>query len=242
MKQHVKRLIGERRKKLWLFRRARICEQVGVRRYSWPGWNGLDRRLVEHLGFRQGGVFIEAGANDGYAQSNTYYLERHLGWTGLLIEPVPELAELCRRFRPNADVRQVALCSRSDDGSRLALSVHDLTTSVSGWPGNAPDATETTILVPCRTLSSVVEASGLTQIDLLSLDVEGYELSVLDGLDERMPVPRHVLVETSRPREVERLLASTHVPRAQLSHHDYLFEATGATTLPTPRAQARSSP
>ena len=37
--------------------------------------------------------------------------------------------------------------------------------------------------VRTKTLSSVIEAYGLPRVDLLSLDVEGYELQVLQGLD-----------------------------------------------------------
>ena len=36
------------------------------------------------------GFFIEAGAYDGEMFSNTLYLERRLGWTGLLVEPNPD--------------------------------------------------------------------------------------------------------------------------------------------------------
>ena len=36
-----------------------------------------------------GGTFLEAGALDGEYLSNTLYLERQLGWTGLLVEPDP---------------------------------------------------------------------------------------------------------------------------------------------------------
>ena len=53
---------------------------------------------------RRGGVFVEAGANDGYAQSNTYYFERMRGWSGVLIEPVPELAHHCP-FRAGREYR-----------------------------------------------------------------------------------------------------------------------------------------
>ena len=39
----------------------------------------------------QSGFFIEAGAADGEWFSNTLYFERHHGWTGLLVEPNPDL-------------------------------------------------------------------------------------------------------------------------------------------------------
>ena len=39
------------------------------------------------------GFFIEAGAADGEIISNTLYFEMRYGWTGLLIEPNPDLLE-----------------------------------------------------------------------------------------------------------------------------------------------------
>lgn len=49
--------------------------------------NGLDEKLAPYLNFK-GGIFIEAGANNGIRQSNTYYLEAVRGWKGILVEPV----------------------------------------------------------------------------------------------------------------------------------------------------------
>jgi hypothetical protein len=37
------------------------------------------------------GTHLEAGANDGESFSNSLYLEREYGWTGILVEAVPEL-------------------------------------------------------------------------------------------------------------------------------------------------------
>ena len=56
------------------------------------GLNGLDLRMLDHMD-RRGGFFIEAGANDGLNQNNTYILEHAFGWRGMLIEPMPVLAE-----------------------------------------------------------------------------------------------------------------------------------------------------
>ena len=39
------------------------------------------------LVLQEGGIFVECGGYDGYFLSNTFYLEKARGWTGLIIEP-----------------------------------------------------------------------------------------------------------------------------------------------------------
>ena len=107
------------RVRAWLrFGLARAKEAVGIDHF--PARSALDHKLLRHLGGRRGGVFIEAGAYDGLCQSNTWHLERRLGWRGLLVEPVPESADLCRRFR-RAPVERCALGSFAQEGSTQAL-------------------------------------------------------------------------------------------------------------------------
>jgi hypothetical protein len=72
-------------------------ERVGARPKRSFGLNELDVKLANHIRFRRG-FFVEVGGNDGISQSNTAYLERYLGWRGLLIEPIPELARARDRF------------------------------------------------------------------------------------------------------------------------------------------------
>ena len=46
------------------------------------------------------GFFVESGARDGEAQSNTLYYEKNKGWTGLLVEPSPtEFGGILKRNR-----------------------------------------------------------------------------------------------------------------------------------------------
>jgi len=61
--------------------RRPLFEALGSDRYFPHGLNDLDRKLAKHLNWT-GGTFIEAGANDGLTQSNTYWFERFRGWTG----------------------------------------------------------------------------------------------------------------------------------------------------------------
>ena len=88
--------------------RARLFERLGSERFSRPALFDLDARL-EALLPPGPGIFVEAGAHDGYTQSNTYFLERRRGWSGVLVEAVPELAERARRRRPRSRVVQAAL-------------------------------------------------------------------------------------------------------------------------------------
>lgn len=67
--------------------RRKIYESFGNPKYSRPALNDLDSKLEKYLNF-QNGFFIEVGGNDGYKQSNTYYLEKFLGWRGILVEAI----------------------------------------------------------------------------------------------------------------------------------------------------------
>lgn len=67
---------------------------------------GEDAFLMDLFDGRTEGFFIEAGAFDGRRLSATYVLEA-LGWTGLLVEPMPDRFEQCRAARPGSRVVRV---------------------------------------------------------------------------------------------------------------------------------------
>lgn len=220
--------------------RRSLCEAVGVLRYSRPALHAIDRQLERHLDF-DAGVFIEAGANDGVRQSNTYYFEKIRGWTGLLVEPVPELAAECRRNR-RGPVIEAALAATDVPGATVDLHVAGLMSTVAGALGDAAatarhlelarvqrDLPEPRcVRVPARTLSAVITAAGLARpIDLLSLDVEGAELEALRGLDLARHAPRFICVEAREPAAVAALLGRRYELVTVLSdngnHQDLLF-------------------
>lgn len=221
--------------------RRTLCESLGVQRYSRPALNDLDRKLERYLDL-DGGVFVEAGANDGVRQSNTYYFEKIRGWTGLLVEPVPELAAECRRNR-GAMVLEAALAAIEVPGATVELHVAGLMSTVAGALGDAAATARHVataqavqrlrgtrrIRVPARTLSALLDEAGLTRpIDLLSLDVEGAEITALRGLDLTRHAPRFICVEARDAAEITSLLASHYEACAVLTdvgtHRDLLFK------------------
>ena len=168
-----------------------------------------EARLIAAFFGPRRGYFVEVGANEPRARSQTFHLEQ-AGWTGLLIEPQPALAAQLRAER-SAKVFAVACSAPENAGRALPLHVAGPLSSLDRArmaPGAAPEAV---IEVPARTLDSVLEEAGAPEgFDFLSIDVEGHELEVLRGFDIKRWRPRLILLED-------------HV--ADLSKHRYLKTA-----------------
>ena len=101
------------------------------------------------------GYYVEVGANDPRERSQTWHLEQQ-GWTGVLIEPQPDLAATLRAER-KGKVFAVACSSPAKAGQELSLHVAGPLSSLdrrSMAPGATP---EKVIRVPVRTLDSILE-------------------------------------------------------------------------------------
>jgi FkbM family methyltransferase len=211
--------------------RRGVFEALGSRRYSRPARYGMDRRL-EQLLPEGPGAFVEAGAHDGFTESNTYYLERFRGWRGLLVEAAPELHAKAARRRPRSRVVQAALVGPERDGEDVKLHFGDLTSTV-GDPGHARRGLDSagrrgySVEVPGRTLSSILDETGLGAPDLLVLDIEGAELDALRGLDLERHAPRLMVIEmldmeAQRPA-FDELLGDRYEFVAAVSPEDALY-------------------
>jgi FkbM family methyltransferase len=218
-------------------RRRTAAEALGDDRLSRPALHDLDSKLDAIIA-RERGFFVEAGAHDGFTQSNTYYLERFRGWRGVLVEPIPEQAAAARLSRPDATVVQCALASPADAGCEVRMGFGDLMSIVIGakdrdWTSNGTmlgwyDPYE--IEVEARTLSSVLDEVRAPEIDLLSLDIEGCEAAALRGLDLDRHAPRYILVEihdrvADRP-SIDHALGDRYVAHSWLSPIDLLYVRT----------------
>jgi FkbM family methyltransferase len=204
------------------------------RRYY--GLEGLDRKLEQHLDFDRG-IFVEAGANDGLSQSNTAYFEASRGWQGLLVEPIPELAERCRINRPRSIVENCALVPLARHGQPVSMTYCGLMSVVDGsWPdpraerahvetGLQVQALERSyqLTVPGRSLSALLDEHRIRRVDLLSLDVEGCERQALEGLDFARHRPRFILVEARFRADIDAVLLPLYNVRAELSERDVLY-------------------
>lgn len=163
---------------------------------------GEDLWIWDTLGHQSEGFYIEVGAFDGYWLSVTYALEA-IGWTGLLIEALPERAEECRRRRPNSRVEHAALGRRGSKGTIQFVNVHDQEGGTLSYIATDSEhdkfikrggiRTET-IDVPLTTMNDLLK-DHTGPVDVAMIDVEGAELEVLDGFDLDKYRPRLLILE-----------------------------------------------
>jgi len=198
--------------------------------------NPIDHILGNRIGIHNG-VFIEVGAHDGIFQSNTKLLEDFYGWTGVLVEPSPSLYKRLVSNRPHSRCFHCALGAFEQDNTYLYGDFDGSPmSSVDGKRRNQPS----TQRVPVRTLQSILDELNLNYIDFFSLDVEGYELNILKGINFKKTQFKYILIEIYNSfyeEIVEFMLQKGYVLVENISqysfttnpewdgiHNDYLFQ------------------
>jgi FkbM family methyltransferase len=150
----------------------------------------LKRRFFHDL---PRGYFVEVGANDPTRDSQSFDLEQR-GWTGILIEPQPDLAEELRRSR-SAKVFAEACSARGNSGSAMTLNLAGGHSSFDANLNLREVKPHGAIEVRVRALNEILSEAGAPRVDFISIDVEGHELDVLDGFDLERWKPRLILIE-----------------------------------------------
>jgi FkbM family methyltransferase len=162
---------------------------------SYKSQFGQDQWLNDRVFHKKkNGVFVEVGAHNGIAFSNSYYFEKALGWSGLCVEPILD------RFvdlQSNRTCRCVFGCAFNREGKVTFNRVTGYAEMLSGINNEydprhlkrvvgelrAHGGSASVVDVPCYTLSRLFTDYGLRTIDYLSIDTEGSELGVLQGID-----------------------------------------------------------
>ncbi|KAG8232355.1 hypothetical protein J437_LFUL008823 [Ladona fulva] len=140
------------------------------------GQSSWIRKILKN---QRNGFFVEAGALDGETRSNTLFLEKELGWRGLLVEADPyNFAHLVKRNRkawstPTCLSTQPypMMVSFKQEENMGKISDRQVGSPLPGY-----------VDVQCFPFYSLLLAMNVTTVDYFSLDVEGSELEVLQTI------------------------------------------------------------
>ena len=167
--------------------------------------------VVELLGKKQGGVFVDVGASDGITNSNSFMLEWWYGWHGVCIEPGSRYP-LLRWMRPSCINIGVPMSSIDREVSFLRstrTAEHSGIAETSPWAhstdpreGARRESVRATTLNATlarwqRTLWPEHVTAAVIHVDFLSLDTEGHEAEVLKGFPFERFALRVLCVERS---------------------------------------------
>lgn len=199
---------------------------------------GEDRLLAEIFHDKARGHCVEVGANDGRHGSTSLYFEK-LGWDCVLVEPNPALAARLRAERSG----KVFECAASDVDGTATLHLAEGAENAHALSSISTDAATRRIVrrhgfdtrpvdVATRRLDGILEDAGFSEIDFITIDVEGHELSALRGFSLDRWRPTILIVEDNGlfgDKPVQRHLKSQGLVR---------FHRTGVNDWYTHRSNA----
>lgn len=186
--------------------------------------------IINHFPLGTTGTYVDVGCNEPVNFSNTFNLYLQ-GWRGINIDANRELIEKCKKIRKE----DICVCAAVSDQQKethfykaknpLISSIDEDYVSNGGdwWISNL-DAKET---VTTQTLTSILdkELAPGSNIDFLSIDVEGHDFKVLKSLDLSRYRPKVIIIEL---RELDKL--NDNEINKYLIANNYLFKGYSVLT------------
>jgi FkbM family methyltransferase len=149
--------------------------------------HGEDTYVAGFFAGKPGGFYLDIGASHPFRISNTYLLYRS-GWRGVTVEPIPRLGELHRRWRPRDTLLPAAVGRAAG-----TLEFFEMTPSVlstldrevaARYVANHQAVIFQRYSIEVMPINRVFEqASAISPIDFVSIDIEGLDTEVLSEVD-----------------------------------------------------------
>jgi FkbM family methyltransferase len=177
---------------------------------------GEDKYLVENCKLPEKGIFVDVGAGS-IIGSNSYHFELK-GWLCLCVEP--------DKRQPDLEKRK--LVDNSIVGSReeMVEFVFHRLPNLSGLH----HAKVKGDLLPMYRLDTILEKHKISNIDILSIDVEGNEIDVLKGFSISKYRPSYIVIEyinqftKNREKEINDVLTEQGYTAIHKTKSNIIFE------------------
>lgn len=154
------------------------------------------------------GTYIEFGATDGVAGSNTYMLDYKFNWSGILAEPLPQHSNALHANRNSIDHYNTIInaCVWTESDKMLDFKITDEPdlSTIDGYGVDDEHAEKRRdfkiVQVPTISLFDLIEkysahrfGLGNPTVDYLSVDTEGSEYHILKAYFENPKSEQHLI-------------------------------------------------
>jgi FkbM family methyltransferase len=144
---------------------------------------------------RRDGFYLDVGCAWPKRNSTTYYLEKHLGWSGFGVDAVAEYGPEWAEVRERGKFFNFLVSDHADTKDTFYRADWTGVSSVDEENVKLWKVPYKKIEVPTITLNKLLDDHGVKKIDFLSLDIEGAQLLALRGFDIERFRPDLVCVE-----------------------------------------------
>lgn len=179
-------IVGGPRLLTWLGARH-ICQPVGF--FSQSGQDVFLSNYLFQVIHRSAlpKIFVDVGCNHPVKHNNSFFFERYMGFKVLAIDALPTHSLAWIELRPQAELVITAVGDQEgtvefeevdDDGHD-----GDMFSSVSGASVKKRGLNRRVRNVQVMPLTKILQTRGLTSVGVMSIDIEGYELHALRGID-----------------------------------------------------------
>lgn len=162
---------------------------------------GEDLVLVRLFGRKKQGFYVEVGCHHPFRFSNTYLFYKR-GWRGICVDPFPGTRNSFQKWRPRDITLEIGVSAKSASLTYYMFNEPALNTFDAGIAAERDNLKDYRLIdrrtINTQPLSSILENHVLSkekEIDFFSIDVEGFDLEVLQSNDWERFRPTAVIVE-----------------------------------------------
>jgi len=214
----LKKVLGVRRKAVKVSEGTFWVDPVSQFAINLVSTHGYEPEMGETLRryLRSGSTFVDIGANEGFF---TVQASRIVGPSGrvLAVEPQGRLQEVIRKNLELNGLTNVTLVRSavSDRPGEAELHISPSTNTGSTGLSQSTRYRVPQEAVPVNTLEGILDQHGIEKVDLMKMDIEGFEYEALIGAEKLLKAKRiravalemHPELMRGRGKQPERLEA-----------------------------------
>lgn len=202
MSNPIKRFKERHIKPTLFYKLYRVLKFSPFKSYSGYAEDAMLSRIYRLGRFKKAGykgVFVDVGCNHPMVGNTTYALYKK-GWQGLNLDLTADNIRLCKVLRPRDTSVQ---CAITEDIGEIEAYIFDQGSGLNTLDKEAAEKGAALIgkpytieKIPSMPLNNIIEKElGVNKIDVLNVDVEGHEMSVLGTFDFEKYAPDLITCE-----------------------------------------------
>ena len=180
-----------------LFLNLNLIHKKKISKKNYFSFSGVDIIIENIFRDKNFGFYVDVGCQHPIKNNNTYLLHKK-GWHGINIDLDHDNINLFNIARPKDDNINIAVSNKVGETNLYFYHKKSPINTIDKKTSDFQTAHVSEIKkVKTNSLINIIKSSRYNnnEIDLLSIDVEGHEIQVLEGLDFNLYKPNVIVVE-----------------------------------------------